>query len=182
MYQTFKMNARALYNYVRFIKNKVKKNVVIRGRQFLSIGSKFIIESGSSVRIDPYMRIENGSYIAVRSTGSLIVGRNVFMNRNCMLVCREKIQTDDNVTIGPNCCIYDHDHDLNLRLTGKYTTSPVAIGENTWIGAGCIILKGVTIGRNCVIAAGGVITKDVPDNTIAYQKRDTSYVKNASTC
>lgn len=175
MHQRIKMNARALYNYIRFFKDKVKKNVFICGRQFISLGSKFEINTGATVSIASHMRTENGTYVAVRSTGNLVIGKNVFMNRNCILVCREKIQIADNVTIGPNCCIYDHDHDLNQH--GNYTTQAVSIGENTWIGAGSIILKGVTIGSNCVIAAGSVVTKNVPENTIVYQKRVPSYTK-----
>lgn len=50
----------------------------------------------------------------------------------------------------------------------KTQTAPVTIGDNVWIGGGAIIMPGVTIGDNVVIGAGSVVTKDIPDNTIAY--------------
>lgn len=49
------------------------------------------------------------------------------------------------------------------------------IKKKSWIGAGVIILKGVTIGENCVVASGSVVTKDVPDNSILIQKRQSIY-------
>lgn len=174
MNQRIKLNSRALLNYVRFARYRVRNSISISGRQFLSVGSKLDINMDAFASIAPYMWTENGTNVAVRPGGNLKIGKGVFLNRNCILVCRDRIEIGDHVTVGPNCCIYDHDHDLNTR--GKYTTAPVYIGEGSWIGAGSIILKGVTIGKNCVIAAGGVITKDVPDDTIVYQKRENTYV------
>ncbi len=50
----------------------------------------------------------------------------------------------------------------------KTQTAPVIIGNNVWIGGGAIIMPGVTIGNSIVIGAGSVVTKDIPDNVIAY--------------
>ena len=51
------------------------------------------------------------------------------------------------------------------------------VRKNAWIGSGVIILKGVTIGENAVVASGSVVTKDVPDNTILIQKRQSFFKK-----
>ena len=81
----------------------------------------------------------------------------------------QNIRIADGVTVGPNVCVYDHDHCIG----GKgFVSSEVIIGENVWIGAGAIILKGVHIGAGAVIAAGSTVTKDVPENTILIQKRE----------
>ena len=50
----------------------------------------------------------------------------------------------------------------------KTQTAPVIIGDSVWIGGGAIILPGVTIGDNVVIGAGSVVTRDIPDNVVAY--------------
>ena len=86
-----------------------------------------------------------------------------------MVICRESISIGDGTTIGPHTCIYDHDH--GREEGALYKTAPVTIRKNVWIGAGCIILKGVTIGDNSIIAAGSIVTKDVPADTIFLQKR-----------
>lgn len=61
----------------------------------------------------------------------------------------------------------------NPKEDGSFTfcktrTAPVVIGNNVWIGGGAILLPGITIGDNVVIGAGSVVTKDIPDNTVAY--------------
>ena len=58
---------------------------------------------------------------------------------------------------------------------GGYVFDNVLIKKNSWIGSGAIILKGVTIGENAVIASGSIVTKDVPDNCILIQKRQSTY-------
>ncbi len=57
----------------------------------------------------------------------------------------------------------DHDHDT---VNGGFVSAPIKIGDNVWIGANSVILKGVTIGNNAIIAAGSIVTKDVPANAI----------------
>lgn len=54
-------------------------------------------------------------------------------------------------------------------------TSPVRIGDNVWLGANVVVLKGVTIGDNAVVAANSVVPKDVPANTLFYEKRERCY-------
>ena len=109
---------------------------------------------------------ENSDVIAVN--GQVRFGNGCYVNKNCIIIARERITLSDNVTIGPGTYIYDHDHDGQ----GKYVTAPIVIGKNVWIGAGCIILKGVTIGDNSIIAAGTLVTKDVPANVLRYDKRE----------
>ena len=111
--------------------------------------------------------------LLVRPNASLHLGKNVFINRNSIITARKYVQIGDGVTIGPNVCIYDHDHDI--QNGGGYVLGDIIIGNNVWIGAGVIITKGVTIGNNAVVAAGSVVTKDIPANTILIQKRESTY-------
>ena len=94
----------------------------------------------------------------------------MFINRNCSIVSQKHIVICDGVTIGPNVCVYDHDHDLQSR--GNFISADITIGKNVWIGANATILKGVTIGHNSVIGAGTIISKDIPDNTVCYNRQN----------
>ena len=94
--------------------------------------------------------------------GIILVGDNCFINRNCMIVSHEKIEIRDGVTIGPNVCIYDHDHDGK----GSYVSSPIIIENSAWIGANSVICRGVHIGENAVIGAGAVVVHNVPANSV----------------
>ena len=71
--------------------------------------------------------------------------------------------------IGPNVTIAtaNHPQEPELRVKGLQYNRDVRIGENTWLGAGVIIVPGVNIGKNVVIGAGSVVVKDIPDNTLA---------------
>lgn len=96
-------------------------------------------------------------------------GSNVYLNSNCTLVDDGHIYIGDRVLIGPNVTIAtaNHPQQAELRAKGLQYTIDVRIGENTWLGAGVIIVPGVTIGKNVVIGAGSVVVKDIPDHTLA---------------
>lgn len=145
---------------------KVKWNVVnlIERKVIIRIEK----DSAAKLSVGKGVHVRGNTELAAR--GDLIMGNNTFVNRNCSIVAHERIEIGENVCIGPNTCIYDHDHSMNMR--GDYITAPIYIGNNVWIGAGVIVLKGVSIGDNCVIAAGTVVTKSVPANSVFYQKRE----------
>jgi acetyltransferase-like isoleucine patch superfamily enzyme len=94
----------------------------------------------------------------------LVICRGTYINRFTIIDASEQIEIGENCMIGPHCYITDHDHGHeNGRPIGEQSllSAPVRIGSNVWVGAGVIILKGVTIGDSAVIAAGAVVTKDV---------------------
>ncbi|MBO5495603.1 MAG: sugar O-acetyltransferase, partial [Eubacterium sp.] len=94
------------------------------------------------------------------------IGEKVYANFNLTLVDDGHIYIDDRVMIAPNVTIITATHPISPRLredTLQYNVD-VHIGRNVWIGAGAIILPGVTIGENSVIGAGSVVTRDIPPN------------------
>lgn len=128
------------------------------------------VASESNLRIGHSLSCRKNVVIAVRKNASLIIGDKVFINRNTIITSRKYIAIGNGVTIGPNVCIYDHDHNVHCR--GDFNSESIVINSNVWIGSNVIILKGVTIGKGSVIASGCIVTKDVPENTILIQKRD----------
>ena len=131
------------------------------------------IKAKGTLNIDYAANIRRGLHVI--SDGSLEIGHNVFFNTNVSITCLDSIKIGNGVTIANNVVIVDHDHDFR---NGKnhYTTAPVVIENNVWIGANCVILKGVHIGENAVIAAGSVVFKDVPANAVCVQKRETEFI------
>lgn len=111
---------------------------------------------------------------------NIYFGNNCEVNMNCIFLDDNIIRIGDNALIAPNVQIYTAFHPANAfdrfgapKEDGSFAfcktqTAPVTIGDNAWIGGGVIIMPGVTIGDNVVIGAGSVVTKDIPDNTIAY--------------
>ena len=96
-------------------------------------------------------------------------GRNVYANFNLTLVDDTHIYVGDYTMLGPNVVIATAGHPLlpELREQGYQYNAPVRVGHNCWIGAGAVIVPGVSIGDNTVIGAGSIVTKDVPANCLA---------------
>ena len=97
------------------------------------------------------------------------LGNNVYFNFNATLVDDTHIYIGDCTMLGPNVVIATAGHPVlpELREKALQYNLPVHIGKNCWLGAGVIVLPGVTIGDNTVIGAGSVITKDIPANVVA---------------
>ena len=96
-------------------------------------------------------------------------GKNSYTNLNLTLVDETHIHVGDYCQIGPNVVLATAGHPIlpELREKGYQYNAPVRIGRNCWLGAGVVVVPGVTIGDNVVVGAGSVVTRDLPDNVIA---------------
>ena len=120
--------------------------------------------------IDNYLR----SQIVVLTDACLSIGDNSGLSQ-VSIICKEKIAIGANVKIGAGTMIFDtnfHNTDWQVRrdankdlVTAK--TKPVFIGDDCFVGARCIICKGVSIGARSIIAAGSVVIHDIPEDSIA---------------
>lgn len=94
------------------------------------------------------------------------IGKNVFINFDCIFLDLGGITIEDQVLIGPRVSLLTEGHPLEPMQRHALVPQPIHIKRNAWIGAGATILPGVTIGENAVVAAGAVVSKDVDDNTV----------------
>ena len=122
--------------------------------------SKHICKSGKNVNI------ERNAYF----TPLLTIGDNSGVGVNCEIY--GPVTIGKNVMMGPEVIIYTHDHnfsrtDIPIMEQGNSPVEPVEIGGDCRLGRRVIIMPGVKIGRGCVIAAGAVVTKDIPDYSVA---------------
>lgn len=128
----------------------------IGGGGFIELGARNIFTRNSSLQA---------------SGGRIVLGSGNYFNESAKIICMEEVQVGDNCLFADSVNVYDHDHkidDLNLPINKQgYATRPVRIGNNVWLGAKVVVLKGVKIGDGAVIAAGAVVTKDVPAYAIA---------------
>ena len=116
---------------------------------------------GKNPYISPGFHCDNGLNITV--------GDNFLANYSVTILDIAKVTIGDYVMIGPNTVITTVNHPLSPADRRRHIgiAKPVTIGNDVWIGGNVTILPGVTIGNNVVIAAGAVVTKDVPDNSLA---------------
>ncbi len=123
---------------------------------------RLLAEVGNDCYIEPPLHANWGS--------NTHLGNSVYANFNLTLVDDTDIFIGDECMIGPNVVIATAGHPIEpeLRRKAAQFNIPVHIGRNVWIGAGAVILPGVHIGDNSVIGAGSVVTKDIPENSVAY--------------
>jgi len=94
------------------------------------------------------------------------IGKNVFINFDCVFLDLGGITIEDNVFIAPKVSLLSEAHPTSPEDRHSLVPKAIHIKKNAWIGAGTIILPGVTIGENAVVAAGAVVSRDVAPNTI----------------
>lgn len=99
----------------------------------------------------------------------IILGENVFMNYDCIMLDGGYIRIGKHTLIGPHCQFYTPQHPMDYveRREEKKTAYPITICEDCWLGGNVVVCPGVTIGNRCIIAAGSVVTKDIPDDSLA---------------
>lgn len=113
---------------------------------------------GSSVRID--------RRVFIWGADRMDVGNNVDINGYTVIYAAGGVRIHDHALIGANCVITSVTHPVDPAKRDELVFSPVELQNNCWLGAGTMVMPGVTIGKNSIIAAGSVVTKDVPDNCV----------------
>ncbi|MCI8388903.1 MAG: sugar O-acetyltransferase [Clostridiales bacterium] len=142
-----------LYDY-----NQTRPSEAKRRAEILK---ELLAEVGEGCYIEPPLHANWGKHTHF--------GKFVYANFNLTLVDDTDIYVGDNVMFAPNVVVATAGHpiDPELRRNVAQYNIPVHIGNNVWIGAGAVILPGVTIGDNSVIGAGSIVTRDIPANVVA---------------
>lgn len=124
---------------------------------------------------------DNNTFLSMRNSNLIGINRNciislfqenaeIMIGNNCgfsgvTISSCNQIIIEDNVKVGANCIITDHDwHSEDSR---NNNSKKILIEENVWVGVNSIILKGVHIGKNSIIGAGSIVTSNIPANVVA---------------
>ena len=146
----------------------IMSNIYVRGGQKIIIGNSFYCYWG--VRIETYS-CHNG----MKFNPQIIIGNNVSINPDCHIGAINRIEIHDGVLMASRVFITDHFHGkinreellVSPQKRILFAKGTVIIKKNAWLGEGVAVMPGVTIGENSVIGANAVVTKDIPDNSIA---------------
>ncbi len=143
-----------LYDFNQTRPSELEKRTAMLKNMFAEIGEGCYIE--------PPLHANFGGHF-------VHFGKWIYANYNLTLVDDTHIYVGDDTMFGPNVTLATAGHpiDPELRGRGLQYNMPVRIGRNCWLGAGVIVMPGVTIGDNVVIGAGSVVTKDMPSNVVA---------------
>ena len=143
-----------LYDFNRTRPTEQEKRAEMLKEMFAEIGEGCYIEP-------PFHANFGGAHVHF--------GKHIYANFNLTLVDDTHIYVGDNTMFGPNVTVATAGHPIlpELRVKEYQYNFPVRIGKNCWIGAGAVIVPGITIGDNVVVGAGSVVTKDLPSNVVA---------------
>lgn len=164
-----------IYLIIKFFNRRVE----IKGVPIILSNIGFIKMDNKKSRIiigRKYAQRDN-TILECKDGGKLEIGNNVFFNRNCIITCLHEIKVGNNCIFGPNVLMFDHDHlfDENAISKNSFKYGTIEIGDNTWIGASCIILRNTYIGKGCVIGAGSILTGTIPDYTVVTSTRELKF-------
>jgi galactoside O-acetyltransferase len=143
-----------LFDYNQLRHSESAKKQALLSEMFADIGPNCYIET-------PFYANFGGRHVHF--------GKNVYANFNLTLVDDTHIYVGDYTLIGPNVTIATAGHPIqpDLRKSGYQYNASVHVGKNCWLGAGVIVLPGITIGDNVIAGAGAIVTKNLPDNVVA---------------
>lgn len=145
------------------------KRLRISKISYIGKNFKIFISKKGEIQINGKIRINDN--VELKSQGKLIIGNGCGINSYSRMIAFDRITLGDNVLIAQFVSILDHDHNFedsegNINLK-NFSTSPIEIGNNVWIGDKVTITKGIKIGDNVIIGANSVVTKDIPSNSLA---------------
>lgn len=162
----------------------IGRRVKVRHGYLITAGKNLILEDNVSINALSFKGIKFGNQVSIardsilfctgiiaqKGTG-ITIGDRTGISARAYLAGQGGITVGNDVIMGPNVQIFSENHnfsDLAVPIKDQGVTKQgVIIGNNCWIGAGATILAGVTVGDGCVIAAGSIVTKSVPENSIA---------------
>ncbi len=150
--------------YLRILGMKIGSNTLIP-ECFVTWPHQVVLGKNCTIEHHIYFHFD-GPY---KKGPKIIIGNKCFLGNNIEFNIREELIISNNALIGAGTRFIDHDHNIegrNKLLNKDGKQSSIHIGENTWIGANVIVLKGVSIGSGAVIGAGSVVTKSIPSSEI----------------
>lgn len=144
-------------------------NLAYSGLDLLPWPVRYLFFKAALHRLGRRCFIDHQTYL--RYPSKISIGDDVWINRGCRFFASHHVKSatitiGNHVRFGPEVCVFGAGHDPgSLRLPD--TAAPIVVRAHTWIGGRAILLPGVTIGEGAIVAAGSVVTRDVPDWTIA---------------
>lgn len=134
----------------------------LEGEKRSAMLKEMFAEIGENCYIEPPLHANWGGHF-------VHFGKNIYANYNLTMVDDTHIYVGDYTMFGPNVTLATAGHPIlaDLRVHGYQYNAPIHVGKNCWLGAGVIVMPGVTIGDNVIIGAGSVVTKDIPSNVVA---------------
>lgn len=159
-----KWGASALRLIVAKIRLGKRLSLCLNGKPpYLGRGVRLCAKKGGRIRLDSSVYIDDHSRLQANEGGCLVVSEGVYMNTNCRIVAAERVDIGAHTMLGPNVCVFDHDHVFDAGgVHAELKSSPVVIGQRCWVAANALVTKGVTVADGTLVGGGSVVTRSLP--------------------
>lgn len=161
-FKCFKQNIKL----AKGVRINIWPTIVLNSKASIFIGENVLLNSSNrTYHVNMFTRVK---LMCDKPNAFISIGKNTRIHGSCIHAF-EKIEIGENCLIAANCQIFDsngHSTEISLRHSNQGNTKPIKIGNNVWIGTGCVILPGTVIGNGSIIAAGSVVLGEIPEHTI----------------
>lgn len=131
---------------------------------YIGRGARICVAEGGRLKVGVGLYLSENCLVQVNPGAGASLGECVFMNANARIVAAESVRVGNHAMLGPNVCVYDHDHAFGESgVSGDLVTSPVEIGERCWIGANSLVTRGVSIADRICVGGGAVVTRSLEE-------------------
>jgi acetyltransferase-like isoleucine patch superfamily enzyme len=153
-----------------WLKARWRGRLVTDGPCFICPNVKLEIGKGAKLYVGRWAWIGHGTKIRVHE-GEVRIGAKTVMGQECTISAFQHVHIGRECIIADRVMLIDFDHGVveverPIRHQGIYKRD-VDVGHNCWVGYGVCILRGVRVGNNCILGTSAVVTKDIPDNSVA---------------
>ena len=170
-----------LFNFLKINMATLFKGVNYPGSKIQSFSkyTKLDFQKDACVTFKKNIQSDGFCRIICGSGAELSIGTHTYFNTGCVISSMKSITIGDNCLFGPNVSVFDNNHVFTAKngVTFEHNCENVKIGNNCWIAANVVILKGTNIGNNCVIGAGCKVSGIIPDGTIVTCSTDNHFHK-----
>ena len=129
---------------------------------YIGRGARIRVAEGGRLDVGAGLYLSENCLVQVNPGARAVLGEGVFMNANARIVAAESVRVGDHTMLGPNVCVYDHDHAFGKDgVSGVLVTSPVEIGERCWMGANSLVTRGARIADRVCVGGGAVVTRSL---------------------
>ena len=153
------------------INSVVIRAISLLNGSWISLGATLHVHYRGRLLIGKGVRVAKNSVLSILPGGILELKDGSIVGHGVTIFCANRIIVGAECRIAHNCSLVDHDYDINSTASWgnrKKISSPIIIGNNVWLGAHVIMLKGVSVGDRCVIGAQCLVLKSIPRGMVAY--------------
>ena len=122
---------------------------------YLGRGARLIVAERGMMKLGRGAYVDDHCRLQVSAGARMVVGEGCYLNTNCRLVAAEHVELGAHTMLGPNVCVFDHDHVFDAEgVHGQIVSAPIAIGERCWLGAHALVTKGIIVADRICVGGG----------------------------